>query len=424
MKKRAISLLFASALAAACFNCGCGEATNDSIIILDDGRSSARETALTVYGHRADRYSVGVTEDALQSFMSVHPEINANYESADGLTYWRALDKRIATDNLDDLFMTDRDRLINLTKSDALSPLSNSVNIDAFNDFTRGQLYINGEIYAVPAAISTYGLYVNYDVLERHRQDVPKTLSQFMAACDYFASVGATPVTCDNHFSLRSLILARGLHETYDRADAADEIARFNRDADALAEALYGGVDLAKKMLEKGYIDATEAASASPDDAVARFATGERPFMLTYGGLSSALKKKNENLRYGVYPLPVLEAGSVLVAQTDCLLSVKRGANAEAAKKLLAALTSPETLLRLNDGQSCFSPLKGQTQIYSDSAVIPQASYLTKGKYVIGSDINLIYPLDCYLTECGKLMLSGNKDVKARLLSLLKGAQK
>ncbi len=427
MKKRVLSLLFASVAAASVFACGCGSESGGSIIILDGGSAQAQKTAVTVYGHRTDRYSLGVIEDVLQSYMSVNSKASVSYEGAAPVNYWQALDRRYESGNLDDVFMTDRDRLLTLTEKGALADISDAVNENLFNDFARSQIYSVGDaVYAVPASISTYGLYVNYGLLEKHGKQVPRNLSEFTAVCDYFAGEGITPIICNNHSSFRSLILAKGMYSTYGKADAESEIAAFNANPSLLSETLDGGINFVYGMIENGWIDLDEAAvTENLSGDLELFIAGERPFMITGGWVSSTIKEmldgSGKSLSYGIHAFPVLDSGSVLVAQADSLLSVKKGGNEAEAKAVVSLLTAGSTLLKLSESQSCFTPVKGQTQIYSDSTIIPSASYLTKGKYVIGSDNNLTVPLDGFLDECSEMIADGEsaETVKAHLNKLL-----
>lgn len=418
MKKRVLSLLLASA-AAACLVCGCG-GNNNGIIILDDGGKSTLSTAMTVYGHKTDTYSCGVIEDVLQSFMSENSKVNVSYEGAAKADYWQALDRREKSGNLDDVFMTDCERQISMTAEGKIINLSDIVNEDIFDEIALSQLYgYDGGVYAVPTSVSTYGLYINYGLLEQHGQQVPRNLSEFTAVCDYFVNNGVTPVVCNGASSLRSLILALGMYQTYCTADTAEEIKKFNENPSNLAQPLNTGINFVYGMIESGRIDLSASSGG-----MQLFASGERPFMIADGQSSAALKEMlaadGKNLSYGVHAYPVLNSGSVLVAQADSFISVKKGANEDSAKEIAAYLTRPETLYRLNYGQSCFSPLK-QTPFNSDSSIIPSASYLTKGKYVLGSDVNLKIPLSSILSECSAMILDGNgaETVKARLTYLL-----
>lgn len=419
MKKKALSLIFASVCAAALCG-GCGGGGSDSIIILDSV-DKTRTTTLTVFGNRADRYSLRVIEDALQGFMT--DNLIVTYESA-ATNYWQALDKRYGTDNLDDIFVTGHDCLMTMTAAGALADLTDIVNANSFNEFARSQLYsADGAVYAVPTAVSTYGLFVNYDILKKYNQSIPTNLEEFTAVCEYFKG---TPVICNNSSSLRSLILAAGMYDTYRSADTASEIEKFNSDPSLLSEKLNAGIDFVYGMIANGWIDLNEAAALNEGSGdIETFLSGERPFMITGGWASDTLKEMDggDSLSYGIHAYPVLKEGSVLVAKTD-MLSVKKGENESKAKELLSRLTSTATLLALNENQSRFSPLN-TTQIYADGKITPSTSHLTKGRYVISGDMRLLIPLESYLTECTNLIIYENADadtVKARLAALLRGA--
>lgn len=420
MKKRAFFAFLSTIATAACLAGGCGGGSGSSIIILD-GVDRTHVSTLSVFGNRADRYSLSVMEDTLQKYMSEN--VIATYESARDRNYWQALDKRFETDNLDDIFWVERDRLLTMTQNGVLASLNDVVNANVFNDFARSQL-LSGDsnIYAIPTAISTYGLYANYGLLD-NKFDVPSNLEDFVTICEYFAEREITPVICNNYSSLSSLILAVGLYDTYCNSDTAGEIAKFNSNPALLSEPLNRGIDFVYRMIENGWIDLTQAAlTGQGTGELELFASGNYPFMITGGWLSDTLKQYDTDFEYSILPYPVIEDDSVLLAQAD-LVSVKKGANEKEAKNLVSLLTRVDTLLLLNDNQSRFSPLRvSQTNV--SRWILPSAKNLTNGKYVINSDIRLQIPLDSYLYECTNLILYKNADaalVKACLYDLLTG---
>lgn len=151
------------------------------------------------------------------------------------------------------------------------------------------------------------------------------------------------------------------------------------------------------------------------------FSENGRPFMITGSYAVTSLKRISDGISFGIYPYPVLETGSVLVAQADAILSVKDGERADSAKKLVNKLTQYSVLSQMSEGQGYFSVLKEQTQIQADAALVPSASHFTGGKFVVASDVNLKIPLDSYLNECTDMILNGAKsqEVKNHLYSLL-----
>lgn len=428
MKRKLFAYIFAGAFVLS-FACGC--VGNNSIILPDRENGSSALRTVSFFGHRTDSSSLNVIESTLQSFMAENGDITVSYESAAETSYFSALDKRFKTDNLDDVFMTDRDRLLSFAENGALADISSSVNTSIFSNFALSQsAFDKGKLYAVPMTVSTYGLYVNYDVLQKYNISVPKNYSEFAAACDYFVSIGTTPLILNNYCSLPTLITAAGMYEIYQKSDVKAELEKYNSSPALLSENLGEGVDLVCSFFEKGWADRSEAANLSYlSGDINKFAKGERPFMVTGSyattDLRKLLKQNHSALNFGIYPYPVLETGSALVAQADAMLCVKDGDGAEDGKKLVKALTQYPVLSMMSEGQSCFTVLKGQTQLHSDPALIPSASYFTNGQYVIGSDINLKIPLDTYLKECGDMILSGETAdaVKTHLYSLLDGGK-
>ena len=419
MKKRALFAFLASISTAACLACGCGGGSSGSVIILD-GVEKTQTTSLTVFGNRADRYSLSVFEDTLQKFMSENPVI-ATYEgAAEG--YWQALERRFDTDNLDDIFFIERDRLLTMTEKGALADLSDIVDEKKFNDFARSQLYsADGNIYAVPTAISTYGLYVNYDLLEDNGFKAPANFNEFEEICEYFKP-GITPIICNDYSSISSLILAAGTYDIYCGADTAGEIEKINSNPAYLSEHLKAGIDFVYLMKENGWIVTDDALQTGQSKELEKFATGNYPFMITGGWLSDTLEEKFDlSFDYFIYPYPIPEKDSVLVAKAD-LVSVKKGTNEDGAKELVSLLTSSDTLLLLNDHQSRFTPLNINSIDASDP-IKQSTTSLFKGKFVVSGDIRLTLPLDGYLEKCASLILGGNsaESVKAYLDGLLSG---
>ena len=419
--KRKISAIAVCA-ATLSFLCAC--TGKNTIILPDRNDPSSKSDSVSFFGHRTDSASLNVIEDALQSFMSENANVNVSYESASETSYFSALDKRFATRNLDDVFMTDRDRLLSFMNSSALADISSDVNLNYLSEFALSQsAFADGALYAVPTAVSTHGLYVNYGILQNSGISVPKNLSDFAAACDYFKKQGVTPVIVNNYSSLRTLIYAIAFDKTYKSADVSAEISKFNAEATLMCDGLNDGIDFIYRMIGSGWIDLEEAKNCECFSGdIQLFSENGRPFMITGSYAVTSLKRISDGISFGIYPYPVLETGSVLVAQADAILSVKDGERADSAKKLVNKLTQYSVLSQMSEGQGYFSVLKEQTQIQADAALVPSASHFTGGKFVVASDVNLKIPLDSYLNECTDMILNGAKsqEVKDHLYSLLK----
>lgn len=398
---------------------GCLKYEKDTVI-LDERMEIAGETEkeITFFGFRVEAWKLVAIENALHGFMDENPKVTATYEGLKEPDYWNILEKRSQAGVLDDVIMLDHDHVLKLAQKGQLADLSDLQAIDNLNDLVKGQLADEqGAVYFLPTCISTYGLYVNYDLLEAHHQKVPQNLDEFTQVCNYFVGQGITPIVANNYSSLRSLIAAKGLYPVYQQENPLMEIEKFNRKEASLAECLRPGIELAQDMIAWGWVDAQEVLKTQPfSDDLDIFSKGERPFMITGSWGASKLRMINPELSYGVYPFPILEDGSVLVIDLNACIGVNADSEyPEEAKQLVEYIMQPEVMREYCDSQSSYTPLK-KNNTPSDAALAPSLEYMSNGRNVIGSDHNLKLLLDEALTECGTQMLKGMRADEAVLL--------
>ncbi|MDE6613614.1 MAG: extracellular solute-binding protein, partial [Clostridia bacterium] len=422
MKKRRIAALLVAWAAAFGTLAGCSSAKSGEIVIVNGGSGGTKnEKQINVFGYKADTLTLLALENSMHGFMNLNTDINVMYEGVKGKAYWDAFDKRSAADVLDDAFMVDRDRAIRLIAEDKLADLSDVLNVEDFSDVVRGQMTAaDGGIYFVPTCVTSYGMYVNYDLLNKHGKSVPESLEELSEVCDYFVSQNITPLVINNYSSLRTLIIAAGMYGVYQSENRPQIIAEFNSEPVKIAQYLESGINLVGEMISRKWIDCAEARTTSQASGdLDIFVKGERPFMITGSWASVLLAEKLKNgtsFNYGIHPYPVLSGGGVAVIDMDSCYSVNaESAYADEAKKLISYLTEPDVLSEYCNGQSGYTPVKN-TRVPADKAVAPTTEYLKNGRYVLGSDFNINFRLDTYLIECGTGMLGGMSAAEAYAL--------
>ena len=412
-------------VAVVCLLSGCARQPGENTLMdYAPSPESEPQTELTFLGYKADAINLIAIEDALHGFMIENPDIMVNYEGIKGAAYWDAFEKRKNTGNLNDLIMVNHDQVLALSQEHKLADLSDLSTLDTFASMVQNQFTSkDGSVYFIPSCIASYGLYVNLDLLEKHGQSVPATLDELIQVCDYFVSQDIIPIIINNSYSLRQLIVAKGLYPVYQQENYEEEIQRFNSGQSDLVETIRPGVELAAMMVEHGWFDVEEAlkTNATSDDLVL-FAQGERPFMVTGGWASPRIKAMEPGFEFEVCPFPVLDDGSVLVIDVNTCVSISaKSENVAEAKRLIEYITQPDVLWKYCDSQSSFSPLK-DNRTPSDLSLRPSAESLARGDTVIGSDYNLTLPLDSALDQCASLMLQGaNVDEVIQRLSVLLG---
>lgn len=408
---RALALGLALALALGlCALGGCsGGGQSTGVIVAGSQEVESQTVDLRFFGFKADTLNLLAIEDTLHSFMDANPDITITYESIKGPAYWEAFDARSQSGVVDDIAMIDHDHVLAMTAENKLADLSGLATVDNFQDSIKAQFTSgDGAVYFLPTCISTYGLYMNHDLLAEYGQEIPTNWAEFSAVCDFFVSQGITPIIANNYSSLRSLIVARGMYDVYQSGDSQARIERFNRGEDDLAETLRPGFELVETMIERGWLDCQATLNtAQTSDDLACFAQGAQPFMVTGGWASPRLLDMEPGFEYAVYPFPILDDGSVLVMDANTCVSIHAGGEHVAeAMAFVEYLTEPDVMWAYCDSQSSFTPLV-DGRIPSDPALAPSVDYISNGRSVIGSDFNLTIPLDSYLVECGTQMLNG-----------------
>lgn len=389
---------------------GCEKNRGRDIILYDPNEEAEEQTLLTFFGFKADAINLTAIESALQSFMAEKGNLVITYEGVKGAAYYDILALRSGTGHLDDVFMVDHDRITQLSREGKLADLSDVPGLDNFTAQARGQFTnADGTVYFLPTCISTYNLYINYDLLEAHHQDIPTNWVEFQQVCDYFVSQGIVPIIANNYASLSSLITSRGLYDVYQRPDADEIVRALNQDADALVDVLMPGVEQVADMIGRGWFDPAEAlATAQTSDDLALFAQGNRPFMISGGWASVRVEAMDPGFSYGVYPYPILEDGSVLSIQVDTCISVSADSETlEEAKEFVAYLIQPDVMWTYCDSQASYTPLREEKRIPSEKTLVPSTEYLNNGRSVIRSDYRLTLPLNAALLDCANTLLEG-----------------
>lgn len=401
---------------------GCSH-SSDAIILKNNQSEEEAKVELSFFGFKADSINLIAIEEALHGFMDQNPDINITYEGVKGTSYWNAFDKRVQTDRIDDIIMVNHDHVLTMSADGKLEDLSVLSTIDNYQESVQSQ-FVNsdGSVYFLPTCISTYGLYINYDLLKKHNQKIPENWKEFSQVCDYFVSQGITPIVVSGSYT-KAIVVAKGLYSVYQQDNTDEILESFNNETTSLAETIRPGIDMLETMILRQWIDCEEALDTEPtSDDLDIYIKGERPFMITGGWASTRINARNPAFSYGVHPFPFLDDGSVLVMNADTCVSVNSGSeHVEEAKRFVEYLTQSDVMWSYCDSQSSFSPMVDD-RIPSDKALMPSVEYISNGRNVIGADYRIKLPLEESIVTICRRMLAGMSadDAESLLAELLK----
>lgn len=386
---------------------GCSKHNPYSYEVQDSDIRNA-EINLTFYGFKYEPLNVQAIEKALYNYMNEHEEISISYESLKGVAYYDILNKRINTQNGDDIFMVDQATILEFKNKNILADLSDLSTINDFSPLVKSQMETDGELNYVPTSISAFGLYCNEDLLKTHNQKIPTNWDEFKEVCDYFVQQGITPIVANNDISLKTVVIAKGMYSVYQSGNSKEEIEKFNSGEKDLAEALRPGFELVETMLQRGYINKEEALHVQKTkDDLELFAKGEQPFMLTGAWAAPRLRDLDPNFSFTIQPYPIMEDGCAMVINVDTRISVNaHSPYLKEAKQFVEYLTQKDVMWDFVNSMSSFSPLEDE-RASEDTAIQSLNPYLNNGRSVLGADDNLDYPIWNLTRVCIEKMLAG-----------------
>ena len=280
---------------------GCGSKNE---VFNYEGQPEPAQT-LSFFGNKYESENVTVIEDILTAFMLEHPDTRISYESLKGAAYYEALEKRMASGQIDDVFMVNHDTALSFSQAGRLADLSGLEAIGSFSDLMLSQMTEpDGSICWVPTTISAFGLYCNLDLLKAHGREVPANLAEWRETCDYFVARGITPIIANNDISLKTLSIAKGFYALYRDGAQQEAFERINSGEEALSGYLTSGFALAEEFCTLGYIDGEQAlATQKTSDDLAQFALGESPFMLTGAWAADRVAAQDPDFAFEVTPI-------------------------------------------------------------------------------------------------------------------------
>lgn len=384
---------------------GCGSRNE---VFNYEGQPEPAQT-LSFFGNKYESENVTVIEEILTAFMLEHPDTRISYESLKGAAYYEALEKRMASGQVDDVFMVNHDTALSFSQAGRLADLSGLEAIGSFSDLMLSQMTEpDGSICWVPTTISAFGLYCNLDLLKAHGREVPANLAEWRETCDYFVARGITPIIANNDISLKTLAIAKGFYALYRDGAQQDAFERINRGEETLSGYLSSGFALAEEFCTLGYIDGEQAlATQKTSDDLAQFALGESPFMLTGAWAADRVAALEPDFVFEVTPYPVLEDGAVLVVNPDTRLSVSGDSpHTTAAMEFIACFLREEHIQKFADNQCSFSPLVDAAAPSCREIRRLADSYRTQPA-VFGADSLLDFPVWDLTGEVSRRILAG-----------------
>lgn len=263
-------------------------------------------------------------------------------ENAD-ITYDQACEERIREGVDDDIYALNSNVIINLGREGLLADLSDLDGVDQLVPSVRTACTVDGKLVAFPQEYIAYGLIVNNDILQAHGLQIPETVEDFYACCEKLKADGMETPMAANKWWLECFVLAQGFMEFYQSDDTEKLVADLNDGTTKMSEYMRPGFEFLQTCIDKGYIDAAQAASYEAFEERDAFLAGESAFMTSFtGAVTGKGRKLNDysfDLRIVGFPT---EQGQVAVDSASGNAIAADNDNLDNAKKVMEVYCSQE----------------------------------------------------------------------------------
>ena len=195
----------------------------------------------------------------------------------------------------------------------------------------------DGSLPMVPVFASTYGMLVNDDLFEKEGSAIPETYSELLSVCEELKSKGyASPIMgyipSESGNSALSRLTAVLFYKTL--ADTDGALGSANAMDASAGEYMRSGLEPAKELVDKGYIDLEECAKMEDDynAVIMRFFEGDVPMMVVNGDTVSGTAKRESQseafaadpFEYSFIAAPVSEEGAYLLDDANIQFAVNK----------------------------------------------------------------------------------------------------
>jgi ABC-type glycerol-3-phosphate transport system substrate-binding protein len=131
----------------------------------------------------SDPEQLAVLQELIAEYQAVHPDVEVNIVFASPASRGRRLLTALASGAEIGIFEVEPALMPQWVEAGYILPLDDVVETIGADDFVEGSLYRqDGNIYAIPYAISVYGLWVRKDLFERAGLAVPETYEDLLTA--------------------------------------------------------------------------------------------------------------------------------------------------------------------------------------------------------------------------------------------------
>lgn len=363
--KKGIALIMALAIMGSAVGCATSGGSSEASSAASAGSSAGSQSAdagkkveLELFMTKPE--TVDVMEKIAAKFMQENPNVKINVtSSSDGRT---VLQTRLSANEIPDILNTfpAEDFYKSMFKDGVIEDITGQSFLSKVQESSLKLSEYEGKNYALPMSVSTYGIYVNMDVMKANGiTKLPTNWKELIDVCKALQSKGVTAFMFPNKD-------VGNIAQRFERTVGIinnDSYSEFKSIAEGKTKAqdsktLNAWMDYNTELLKYANKDNM---GLDYDAAVANFSKGQAAMMLSGTWMLSTVKKDNPNANVSLIPFPNPTGGETKVPiNLDTSFSVSANCkDKNAGLKFLEFMTKPEIAQMYCDADGNVSLIQG-----------------------------------------------------------------
>ena len=298
-----------------------------------------------------------------------------------------ALDR--ARNNMDDMYLLNPDTIQALGEEGKLMDLSGLASAENLRDVVKTANIINGKLVAIPQEVVAYGLFLNKDMFDQYRLELPNTPEEFLECCRVFKENGIETPVGANRWWLETFVLAQAYADLYNGGNTEAEIEALNSGESKYSDYMRPGFEFLQEMIDKGYIDADKAyVSEAIEGEGPDFLAQKTPIVMAYWGAANTdTAYGNPDFEMLVIGFPSNRGRMPVMPMTGFSIGAQ-AEHAEDAMKTLDIMLSDEALQVYAETNKVISPSKN-VEVECIPALKLLNDRIQSNIYVLGANANM-----------------------------------
>ena len=193
-----------------------------------------------------------------------------------------------ARNDMDDIYLLNPDTIRMLAEEGKLRDLSGLECVQNLRDVVKAANIVDGKLVAIPQEVVAYGLFINKDMFDQYKLELPETPEEFLECCRVFKENGIETPVGANRWWLETFVLAQAYADLYNGGNTEAEIAALNSGESKYSDYMRPGFEFLQEMIDQGYIDAEKAyVSEAIEGEGEDFLSQKTPIVMAYWGAAN-----------------------------------------------------------------------------------------------------------------------------------------